>query len=108
VRLTAIEPHPRLALLANNVSDALDPLSAPDARCRVDAPDGARTLASAGFARSLRRQLGLADDESFATPVQAQLAAQTEMRAALQPWVDRPIEYALRVGTPPAAPLAAW
>jgi ribonucleoside-diphosphate reductase alpha chain len=58
--LTAIEPQPRLALLANTASDALDPRRG---------NDGAQTGAG--------------------------LAAQVRLRGAMQPWIDRPIDYAL-------------
>ena len=76
-RLTAIEAQPRLALLANNASDALDPqlleLPAPLASHRR----GARV----------------------AVPMRAQL----ELRAAIQPWIDAPIDYPVVSATEPAA-----
>jgi len=60
--LTAIDPHPRLASLANSVNDALDP-----------SPVRAGNEA-------------LLDAESFR-------AAQLELRAVMQPWIDAPIDY---------------
>jgi ribonucleoside-diphosphate reductase alpha chain len=69
--LTAIEPHPRLASLANNVTDAIDP------------PPGSVRMGLEGSADTLG-------------------AAQREMRAAMQPWIDAPIDYP-HVATPEAA-----
>jgi len=72
--LTTIEPQPHLALLANNASDALDPclLRTTSLRGRV-----ARTPATR-------------DAEGDAS-----ILAQIEMRAAMQPWIDVPIDYPL-------------
>lgn len=67
--LTAIDPHPRLASLANSVNDALDPSP-------VRAGDE-----------------GLLDAESFRT-------AQLGLRAAMQPWIDAPIDYPLAEAAP--------
>lgn len=74
--VTAIEPHPRLASLANNVNDALDPSPA------------------------------LAGNESR-LDAEACRAAQLELRAAMQPWIDAPIDYPLVEATPCAAKGAA-
>jgi ribonucleoside-diphosphate reductase alpha chain len=65
-QLTAIEAQPRLSLLANNASDALDP-------CPFERPVQA---ASRG---------GVLADVS--------MLAQLELRAAIQPWIDAPIDY---------------
>jgi ribonucleoside-diphosphate reductase alpha chain len=65
---SAISPQPRLARLADNMADALDPL----------------TLAESvkqGF-----RDAVLADAPNL-------LEAQRELRAAMQPWIDLPINY---------------
>lgn len=66
-QLTAIEAQPRLALLANNASDALDP------QLLEPAPP-------VGSPRRVAR---------VAVPMRAQL----ELRAAIQPWIDAPIDY---------------
>ena len=64
---TAIAPSPRLALLANNVSDALDP------RPR----------------KPIVGQRKERDPSSgFPSP-----AAQQSVRLAMQPWIDEPIDY---------------
>jgi len=61
--LTAIDPHPRLARLANNVADALDPSSAPVVpQATSDDVANARDHASRAI------------------------------RTAMQPWIDAPIE----------------
>jgi ribonucleoside-diphosphate reductase alpha chain len=80
-RLTAIEPQPALALLANNASDALDP--------RMP------SLAGAG------RRAG--DDRSATGDCvqQAPLRAQIELRAAVQPWIDAAIDYPLVCASEP-------
>jgi ribonucleoside-diphosphate reductase alpha chain len=75
-RVTAIEPRPRLALLANDVSDAIDPafrnLQNSNHRSPVDPLDA----------------IGQYADNSS-------LLAQIRLRAAMQPWVDLPIAYPL-------------
>jgi hypothetical protein len=65
--LTAIDPHPRLARLANNVADALDPSST---------FFGPQTVS----------------DEVADTHVHAGRA----IRMAMQPWIDAPIEQLRR------------
>jgi len=67
---TAIVPAPRLAVFANNASDALDPR-------RFSRPLGG----SSGYEPVL-----------LALP---SLAAQLALRAAIQPWIDEPIESPL-------------
>jgi ribonucleoside-diphosphate reductase alpha chain len=74
-RLTAIGLQPNLALLANNASDALDPVMQPAT------PRGATALVSAG---SIER---IPDDDLR--------AAQVALRRAVQPWIDTPINYPL-------------
>lgn len=67
--LTAIDPHPRLARLANDVTDALDP-----------SPEPTR-----------------AGHETAALGAGAFRTAQLELRAAMEPWIDAPIDYPLPV-----------
>ena len=78
-RLTAIEPHPRLAVLANNASDALDPM--PEA---------------GGWSpgRPLPR-------DGVAIPPHT-LAAQVRLRGAMQAWIDTPIDYPMLAMAEPA------
>lgn len=71
-KLTAITAHPRLALFANNVADALDPMP---------------QRATKSNARS----------EVSHTPVSASIEAQVELRGALQPWIDASIKYPIWV-----------
>ncbi len=71
-QLTAITAHPRLALFANNVSDALDPMP------QRATKSNSRT-------------------EVLNTPVVVSIEAQLELRGAMQPWIDAPIEYPIRV-----------
>lgn len=94
--LTAITAQPRLALLANNVSDGLDPL--PDPR-PFHAGAAARAPVSGGYARSLRRALAAPPTSASATRAELPPDAPLAMRAAVQPWIDAPI------GDPPV-PLA--
>lgn len=80
-RLTAIGLQPHLALLANNASDALDP---PVPRpCRDLAGPGSTTTTTTADA----------SPPSATAMVTAQLA----IRAAIQPWIDAPIEYPVTV-----------
>jgi ribonucleoside-diphosphate reductase alpha chain len=94
-RVTAITSQPQLAAFANNVSDATDPM------CE-------ETCAGvASVHRPLRRLVakGVAQES---TPV-ASIAAQLEMRAAMQPWIDQPIAYPLlSLQRPDAAGEQSW
>lgn len=82
-QLTAITSQPRLALLANGVANAVDPMtSSPHAsslhpRVNGDMPRQAR-------------------DSNMGASIQAQLA----MRSAMQMWIDQPILYPMQ---PPAS-----
>ncbi len=103
--LTAIEPMPRLALLANNVADALDPLPAGHGWQTIEAPGQPRRLRSYGYAHALgqRHLLGGAEHWSGFTADIATLGvpAQIELRAALVGWIDAPISYPYSVGEEP-------
>ncbi|MFD0737880.1 ribonucleotide reductase N-terminal alpha domain-containing protein [Lysobacter koreensis] len=76
-KLTAIALQPRLALLSNNASDALDP--APPRRGEAVSKPGARSAVDA----------------------EARLRAQLGIRAAIQPWIDAPIDYPLALSGEP-------
>ena len=73
--LTAIEMQPLLASLANGASDALEPRSLPRAR------DGAATTHPAMSGN-------------------AGAASRRELYAAIQPWIDAPIDASLSLSTP--------
>jgi len=81
-RLSAIERQPRLALLANNASDALDPAPA---RHRPSTNRGARGQTTPHVATV------------------DHVAAQLALRAAIQPWIDAPIAYPLVTPADPDA-----
>lgn len=104
-RLTGISPQPRLALFANNVANALDPLVGEASLHHITTSEQTRSVRSCGYALTLRRMQfdpaaggPQAPTETIATvPETAQLA----MREAVQPWIDEPIVYPL-----PMAPAA--
>jgi ribonucleoside-diphosphate reductase alpha chain len=81
-RLTAIQSQPRLSQLANNISDALDPL------LRAPPLPGSRHSASVA---------GRREDVAIAKS----LVAQVELRAAMQRWIDTGIDYPLATITEP-------
>ena len=99
---TAIISQPRLALLANAVSDAIDPLDAAEQRA-TGRGTASRSIRSEGYAFALARRSGCEGSaaillrESTHIPV----AAQIDLRGAVQPWIDRPIEYPFRVSREP-------
>lgn len=87
--LTAITAQPRLALLANDVSDGLDPL--PNPRPLRAGAAAARAPASGGYALNLRRALAAPATPAFATRAELPPDALRAMRSAVQPWIDAPI-----------------
>jgi len=90
-RLTAIEAQPRLSLLANNVCDALDPSIRPQSN------ENERTLVG-----------GEANQLKAASAPARTLLAQAGIRAAMQPWIDAPIDYPLiSLGEPSLDELSA-
>lgn len=93
-QLTAITSQPRLALLANDVADAVDPLRGKDHAHVIAASNGHRTLRSSGYALNILHAWGREPDDASA-PARPSWRAQIAMRAALQPWMDEPIAYPL-------------
>lgn len=93
--LTAITSQPRLALLANNVADALEPLSGENHLRHVVAQGQDRTIRSSGYALTLRRRTppfraaAVPVDTLATVPVAARLA----MLEAVQCWIDEPIPF---------------
>jgi len=98
-QLTAITSQPRLALLANNVADAVDPLWGMDHAHVIAASDGHRTLRSSGYALNILHAWGR-EPGAAPTPARPSWMAQIAMRAALQPWMDEPIDYPLLATDP--------
>jgi ribonucleoside-diphosphate reductase alpha chain len=103
LRLVAIVPQPRLALLANDVADAADPLHGWDHACVIAAADGLRDLRSPGYALNILHASGEYSAGAPQTLADLPGAAQIAMRAALQPWLDEPIDYPLLALHPPDA-----
>lgn len=107
-RHTAVALQPKLALFANHVAEALDPLP-PEGEVWVDAPlGGIRAIRSAGFAATLRRRV---ESPGAIAPGEIGIGVpgQIEMRAAVAPWIDAPIDYPFRVAhAPDAATLSTW
>ncbi|MGH8123485.1 MAG: ribonucleotide reductase N-terminal alpha domain-containing protein [Rudaea sp.] len=94
--LTAIVSRPKLALLANNVADALDPLNAGTRLQTIEANAISRTIRSHGYAA----MLALHDPGAKAQELVAEntidsttMSAQIEIRGAMQPWIDSRIDY---------------
>ena len=95
-QLTAITSQKRLALLANNVADALDPLHGADRAWFVGSRDNPRLLRSSGYAVTATRALFPARSTlwtSMETLANIPSRAQVEMRDAMQAWIDMPICY---------------
>ena len=99
--LSAITSQRRLALFANNVSDALDPLC-PGAPVRSTQ----RNVTTSGYAATVAR---LAPAHTEATTrlaiahEEVSVPDQLRLRGAIQPWIDAPIDYPVRVRRAPEA-----
>lgn len=94
-RLTALTAQPRLALLANDVADAADPLQGENHVHVIAAPTGQRTIRSSGYALNALRSSADGHAGKPDTLPDLPWTAQIAMRAALQPWMDEPIAYPL-------------
>lgn len=101
-RLTAITSQPRLALLANNVADALDPLLGENHIHRISASGGTRSVCSSGYALTVNRTPISHQQISIDSSARSEIHAQLEMRAAAQAWIDEPITYPLTVARAPS------
>jgi len=96
VQLTAITPQRRLALLANDVADGIDPLKGKNHPVVISAPDGQRTIMrSSGYALNMLRAGEIEPEDMPDMLSDMSWMAQIKMRAALQPWMDEPIHYPL-------------
>lgn len=89
--LTAITAQPRLALLANDVADATDPLRGERHVHVIPGATGSRILRSAGYAFNVMRGEATANGVGDDTLAQLGWQPQLAMRAALQPSLDAPI-----------------
>jgi ribonucleoside-diphosphate reductase alpha chain len=97
-QLTAITSQPRLALLANDVADAVDPLREKNHTHAIAASHGQRTtVRSSEFALNILHAGGIEPEGLPDTLPGLSWKAQIAMRAALQPWMDEPIDYPLLV-----------
>ena len=95
-QLTAITSQPRLALLANDVANAVDPLRGTNHAHVISAADGQRTtVRSSGYALNIMHARGIKPAGMPDTLPDLSWIAQIKMRAALQPWMDEPIDYPL-------------
>lgn len=106
VQLTAITSQPRLALLANNVADAVDPLLARGHLHTIESGSTTRTVGSHGYALEIMRRQGVASASSATPGDVISTEAQLDMRAAMQMWIDEPILYPMpshRSGRTPVA-----
>jgi ribonucleoside-diphosphate reductase alpha chain len=98
--LTAITSQPKLALFANNIADAMDPLV--DAIRADRATD--RDVECVALARSHAipgRQPNFATQGSAVDCTASSVIAQLKLRAATQNWIDEPIDYPLLLDRDP-------
>jgi ribonucleoside-diphosphate reductase alpha chain len=100
-RLTAVTSQRRLALLANDVADALDPLQGGIHSNMIAAPGGQRTVQSLGYAVNVLRARGDRREDNPDILARPPWSGQLAMRAAVQPWMDDPIDYPLLTAADP-------
>jgi ribonucleoside-diphosphate reductase alpha chain len=96
--LTAIHSQRRLALFANNVADALDPLECASGGRWTSTSSGPRFVHPKSYAATVARLVCMQGESAFskASPPQTvTAAAQHDLRNAMQPWIDAPIDYPL-------------
>lgn len=95
--LTTADSQPRLALLANNVADALQPLRGERQTYDIRGPHGARQVVGSGFALTLWRQLGARFGEDaypYPTAAATTAADRARIESAVLPWLDFPARAA--------------
>lgn len=105
-RVTAITSQRRLAQLANDVADALDPLDWSDSQRESTSQTGPRARRAGGYTRIVARRSGALSGPMAAvldSRRRSSLAAQIALRGAVQPWIDAPIDYPFRVEHAPDA-----
>lgn len=91
-RLTEISSQPHLAVFANNVRNALDPVD-PVVRAAAAPGPGTQPRLSPSYAVTLARTLTGSDEGVRASLPKVSLAEQIEMRGVVQPWIDAIIDY---------------
>jgi len=94
--LTIIHSQWRLALFANNVADALDPLDCSGGGRWTSTSAGPRFVHPKSYAATVARLVSAQGESAFskAAPPQAVcVSAQRALRNAMQPWIDAPIDY---------------
>jgi ribonucleoside-diphosphate reductase alpha chain len=99
-QLTAVTSQRRLALLANNVTDALDPLRGADHVLTIGEAETSRHVRSSGYAITIGRDLfatHAVPATAYETLARVPATAQIELRGAMQPWIDCPISYPIAV-----------
>jgi ribonucleoside-diphosphate reductase alpha chain len=104
-RLTAIHSQWRLALFANNVADAVDPIDCASGGRWTSTSAGPRFVHPRSYAATVARLVSTQGETAFskAAPPQAvTVAAQRDLRRAMQPWIDWPIDYPLCERATPA------
>jgi ribonucleoside-diphosphate reductase alpha chain len=99
LQLTAVTSQPRLALLANDVADAVDPLRGKNHAHVICATGGQRTtVRSSGYALNLLQAGGTVAAAGIPDTLHdMSWMAQIKMRGALQSWIDERIDYPLLV-----------
>jgi len=105
-RVTAITSQPRLARLANDVADALDPIDRTDTHRDGTSATGGRIKRAGGYACLVAKRGGAVADAAIAlidSQRKSSIAAQISLRGAVQPWIDAPIDYPFRVAHAPDA-----
>jgi hypothetical protein len=105
-RVTAITSQRRLARLANDVVDALDPLDPGDSRRGGANPTSGHVKRAGGYARLVAKRGGELPGAAAAlldSQHKSSIAAQIGLRGAVQPWIDAPIDYPIRVAQVPDA-----
>lgn len=92
--LTAVGSHARLAMMANNVADAVDPLAIAGDLAAVGARAN-RAAGSQGYALEWARRQGANARllQAMMEGARASEQAQTALRRAAQEWVDEPIDH---------------
>lgn len=96
--LTAMTSQPRLALLANVVSDAINPLAGTDHAHVFGTPGGERILHSSGYALNMSCSGRDAKD----TVENLGWLPQLRMRATLERYMDEAVNYPLLVAHAPS------
>lgn len=96
-QLTAITSQPRLAQLANNVANAVDPLPHAQGLHGIDETDPVWAGGSLGYAVEWARRRGTSPTHLDTLLGQAAASADSQMalRTSMQMWIDEPILYPL-------------